>query len=156
MRGFRDEVRAIARGEAPLSPYDRFVGSKLVELGDGRARMTVQVDERMHNPAHILHGGILSGLVDSAMAYAVSTKLDDAESVTNIDLTIRFLKATMKDRLTAEARVVRAGKTIVVVECDVVDSGGEVVARASSSFVRRVGKGGSGWVNPPRPPGLQK
>lgn len=156
MRGFRDLVRSMAKGDAPMSPYDQFVGSRLVELGDGRARVAIDVDERLHNPAQVLHGGILSGLVDSTMAYAVSTKLDETESVTNIDLTIRFLKATLNDRLTAEARVVRAGKTIVVVECDVVDSSGEVVARASSTFVRRVAKDGSGWVNKARAPGLQK
>jgi uncharacterized protein (TIGR00369 family) len=146
---FRQLVKDMADGRAPMSPYDRLTGIRILSLGEGSARLAVAVDERHHNPAQVLHGGILSGLVDSAMAYAVSTVLDPADSVTNVDLTIRFLKATTQDLVTAEARVLRAGRTVVPVECDVRDSHGELIARASSSFIRRVSKGGAGWLSQP-------
>ncbi|MBI2077462.1 MAG: PaaI family thioesterase [Euryarchaeota archaeon] len=140
----------MARGELELSPFDRLVGIRILEVAGGRARLAIDVGERFHNPAHVLHGGILSGLVDSAMAYAVSTQLDPDESCTNIDLTIRFVKATVAGAMVAEAKVVRAGRTVVVVECDVTDSEAELVARASSSFVRRRARGGAGWLGKPK------
>lgn len=150
MRGFREEVQAMAAGRLGLAPFDNLVGVRILDVADGRARLAIEVDERFHNPANVLHGGILSGLCDSAMAYAVSTRLDADESCTNVDLTIRFLKATVADRLIAEAKVVRAGRTIVVTECDVRSEDGELVARASSSFVRRAAKDGAGWLSKPK------
>jgi len=138
------------QGRLALSPYDLLVGLRILEVAAGRSRLAIDADERFHNPAHVLHGGILSGLVDSAMAYAVSTQLDPDESCTNIDLTIRFVKATVSERLVAEAKVVRAGRTVVVTECDVKDEDGDLVARASSSFLRRGARDGAGWLSEPK------
>jgi uncharacterized protein (TIGR00369 family) len=55
------------------------------------------------------------------------------ESFTTLELKINFLKPVWEARLRAEGRVVRRGRTVSMVECDITDETGALVARASST-----------------------
>ena len=61
--------------------------------------------------------------------------LADGETFTTLELKINFLKPVWSGRLTATARVVKPGRTVGLVECDVRDDDGHLVARASSTCV---------------------
>jgi uncharacterized protein (TIGR00369 family) len=89
----------------------------------------------MANPSGVLHGGVLMGLADSAMGMTVCGLLGPGKTSTNTDLQIRFLRPTTEGRLTATARVVRKGRRTIVMEADVTDAAGKLVARASSTFM---------------------
>jgi uncharacterized protein (TIGR00369 family) len=80
-----------------------------------------------------LHGGVLCDVADAAMGLAFSATLDEGESFTTLELKINFLKPVWKARLKAIGRVVRRGRVIGLVECDVTDEGGSLVARSSST-----------------------
>ena len=79
-----------------------------------------------------LHGGIMCDLADAAMGFAYASTLQSDESFTTLELKINFLRPVWKTRLTASARVVHRGRTVGLVECDVTDAEGRLVARASS------------------------
>ena len=68
-----------------------------------------------------VQGGILAALADAAMGWAFMTTLGDGESYTTLEIKTNFLKAVRKGRLQARARVKKAGRTVGLVECDVVD-----------------------------------
>jgi uncharacterized protein (TIGR00369 family) len=80
-----------------------------------------------------LHGGILCDIADAAMGIAYASNLAEGETFTTLELKINFLKPVWNARLTAEGRVVKAGRTIGLTECDIFDSEGKLVARASST-----------------------
>ena len=63
-------------------------------------------------------------------------KTAEGESFTTVELKINFLRAVQRGRLTAEARVVKAGSALGFVECDVSDQDGRLVARASSTCMK--------------------
>lgn len=67
------------------------------------------------------------------MGVAYASTLKEGESFTTLELKINFLKPVWNARLRAEGRVVKRGKTVGLVECDVVDESGSLVARASST-----------------------
>src|SRR5207245_9234639 len=67
------------------------------------------------------------------MGIAYASTLGEAETFTTLELKINFLKPVWKARLRAEGRVVKAGRTVGLVECDVRDDEGELVARATST-----------------------
>ena len=90
-------------------------------------------DERHANPMGTLHGGVLCDIADAAMGYAYYTTLAADESCTTLELKINFLRPVWKATLRAIARVVRAGRFVGYVECDVVDEQEQLVARASST-----------------------
>jgi len=80
-----------------------------------------------------LHGGILCDIADAAMGIAYASNLAEGETFTTLELKINFLKPVWNAKLTAEGRVVKAGRTIGLTECDIVDQDGKLVACASST-----------------------
>jgi uncharacterized protein (TIGR00369 family) len=80
-----------------------------------------------------LHGGVLCDIADAAMGAAYGSTLKDGESFTTLELKINFLRPVWKAKLRAQAKIVRAGNTVGLVECDVTDERDRLVARASST-----------------------
>jgi uncharacterized protein (TIGR00369 family) len=124
------------RGETPLPPIGRMLGFVLKSIEPGHAVFEMEADERHHNPMGTLHGGVYCDLADAAMGYAYAAKLGEVEAFTTVELKINFVRAVRKATLTAEARVIKAGSTLGLVECDVTDHTGKLVARASSTCMK--------------------
>ena len=128
--------RQMVRGERELFPVARLLGLAMREIEPGRAVFQMRADGRHHNPLGTLHGGVYCDLADAAMGYAYAATLADVESFTTVELKINFLRAVRQGKLTAEARVVKAGSALGYVECDVTDQAGKLVARASSTCMK--------------------
>ncbi len=141
----RTMLEAMVRGEVPPPPVAETVGMRLVEIGDGEARFELEADQARHaNPMGTLHGGILCDLVDAAMGCAYASRLGEGETFTTLELKINFLEPVWSGLLTARAAIVRGGRTIGLVECDVLDAAGALVARASSTCMTLRGELASG------------
>jgi uncharacterized protein (TIGR00369 family) len=124
------------RGEAPPPPVGRLLGFVLESVEPGRAVFEMDADERHHNPMGTLHGGIFCDLADAAMGFAYAATLGEGGTFTTVELKINFLRAVRQGKLTAEAKVVKAGSALGYVECDVTDQGGRLVARAASTCMK--------------------
>jgi uncharacterized protein (TIGR00369 family) len=114
-------------------PVAELIGMELESAGGGEAVMALEAGERHENPMGTLHGGILCDLVDAAMGMAFFSTLEEGESFTTLELKINFLRPFWTGRLVAKGRVVSRGRTVGLTECDVEDSEGRLVARASST-----------------------
>ena len=128
-----ERVQKMLRGELPPAPVATLVGFGMELVEEGKAVMTLQADERHWNPMGTLHGGVLCDIADAAMGIAYATLLKEGESFTTLEMKINFLKPIWKDFLRAEGNVVRSGRTVGLVECNIFDSKGSLVARASST-----------------------
>jgi uncharacterized protein (TIGR00369 family) len=135
-----DICRKIASGEATAPPIARLVGFRPVSAGSGEAIFEMDADERHWNPMGTLHGGVLCDIADAAMGFAFATTLADGESFTTIELKINYLRPVWKALLRASARIVKRGRKIGLVECDVTDEHGALVARASSTCMTLSGE----------------
>src|SRR5437868_11400354 len=129
-------AQKMLRGEVAPPPVGRLLGFALKAIEPGRAVFEMEADERHHNPMGTLHGGVYCDLADAAMGYAYAATLAEGESFTTVELKINFLRAVRQGKLTAEARVVKAGSVLGYVECDVSDQGGRLVARAASTCMK--------------------
>jgi len=136
MTNMLEQGQKILRGELGASPIARLIGIILKSIEPGHAVFEMEADERHHNPMGTLHGGIYCDLADLAMGYAYASTLGEGEAFTTVELKINFLGAVRKATLTAEAKVVKAGKTVGYVECDVKDQTGKLVARAASTCLK--------------------
>jgi uncharacterized protein (TIGR00369 family) len=114
-------------------PVGKLIGFELAEAGGGRAVVTLEVGPQHTNPMGTLHGGILCDIADSAMGIAFISTLDSTESFTTVELKINYFRPVWKATLRAEGKVVRRGKTMGYVECEVTDEQGRAVAKASST-----------------------
>jgi uncharacterized protein (TIGR00369 family) len=67
------------------------------------------------------------------MGIAFATTLEDDETFTTLDLTTKYFKPIWNARLQATAHVVKRTRTLGLIECDVTDEGGSLVAKVYSS-----------------------
>src|SRR5580658_3148002 len=131
-----ERAKKMLRGEEPPPPIGQLLGFVLRSIEPGRAVFEMDTDERHHNPMGTLHGGIYCDLADAAMGYAYAATLGEGETFTTVELKINFFRPVRQGKLTAEARVVKAGGPLGYVECDVIDHSGKLVARASSTCMK--------------------
>ena len=112
----------------------RQFGFYLIAAEAGRAVIGMRVARR-HKQVHgVVHGGVLAALADTAAGLATYTAVPRGTRVATVELKINYLEAVEEGTLSAEARVLRAGKTLAVVECDVRDDKERLVAKALLTF----------------------
>lgn len=133
MSGMLKKMQMMASGEAPPPPIADLIGFTMTSVEFGVAVFEFQAEPRHANPMGTLHGGVLCDLADAAMGTAYFSTLEEGESFTTLELKINFLKPVWNAKLTAKARVVKGGKTVGLVECDVVDEKESLVARVTST-----------------------
>ena len=105
----------------------------------GRTIWRMLADERFANPIGIIQGGFLGAMADSAMGSATITFTRAAGRKafsSSIEMkTSFFAPARVGTVLECTARVVHGGARVAFAEAEIVDDGGVVVARASSSYL---------------------
>src|SRR5712692_11506473 len=145
MQEMNDSVNIIeprpstAREEFP-APIGKLLGLTIIRSAPGRSTVEFEAGERYANPMGTLHGGVLCDIADAAMGVAYRSTLAEGETFTTIELTINFIRPVWKAKLRAEAKVVRAGRTVGLVECDIVDERERLIARASSTCMTLRGR----------------
>ena len=128
-----DLIRMMQRGEVPPPPVATLIGFALTAVEPGCAVVEFTAEARHANPMGTLHGGILCDLADAAMGMAYAGTLEDGETFTTLELKINFLRPVWTGRLVATGRVVKGGRTVGLVECDIVDDEKRLIARATST-----------------------
>ena len=130
-QGGAEMMRSASRRK--VMPVAELIGFELVEVGEGRAVVTLETGPQHTNPMGTTHGGILCDIADSAMGIAFHSTLSPGESFTTVELKINFFRPVWKAQLRAEGKVVRRGRTVGYVECEVSDENGRAIAKASST-----------------------
>ena len=105
------------------------------EFGDGSCRATVPYDRKYDGVFESFHGGLLMTIADSVACFAVMTQTGPDEPMTTTDMSIRFLAACRSD-LSAEAKVIKFGRTLCPVAVDLYDASGVLVAVAQVTYMR--------------------
>ena len=109
-----------------------------LELGDlkeGTARLTAPYDPTSNGVFNSFHGGLLMTLADTASCVAVLSVAGPDAVITTTDMNIRFLAPCHSDA-TAEAKIIKVGKTLCPVSVEVRDVQGVLVAVAQVTYMR--------------------
>ena len=139
-----DMIRTMMRGEIPPPPIAKLIGFSVTSIEPGVAMVEMEADERHANPMGTLHGGVLCDLAHAAMGMAYASQLEPGETFTTLELKMNFLRPVWRGHLRAEGRVVQAGRTVGLIECDVRDEQDRLVARASSTCMTLRGAAATG------------
>lgn len=139
-----DLMQAMIRGEAEPPPVARLVGFKLVEVEPGRAVVVLEAGPQHANPMGTVHGGILADIADASMGIAFAATLEEDETFATLEMKLNFLRPVWSGTLRAEGRVVQRGRSVGLVECDVLDMQDRLIARASSTCMALRGEQAKG------------
>jgi uncharacterized protein (TIGR00369 family) len=128
-----ERLQQMAAGAVAHPPIADVLGFRVTEVERGATVVVLEAGPHLANPMGTLHGGVLCDLADAAMGFAYASTLAEGEAFTTVELKINFLKPVWSGRITARGRVVKGGATLGLVECDVTDERGALVARVSST-----------------------
>lgn len=131
-----DIIQMMLRGEIPPPPVATLIGFTLASIQPGRSAVEFEATARHANPMGTLHGGVLCDIADAAMGMAYGSLLEEDETFTTLEMKINFLKPVWNARLRAVGTVVKQGKTIGLVECEITDDSQQLVAKAVSTCMR--------------------
>ncbi|XZF13866.1 PaaI family thioesterase [Chitinophagaceae bacterium MMS25-I14] len=107
----------------------------LEHIEKGTAVISLEVRPEMTNPYGMIHGGMMSLVIDEAIGWAI-VSLSAENHYTSLNLNVDFLYAVPKNtRITAKATIIRQGKKIVHAECEVHDAHGRLAGKASSNLI---------------------
>lgn len=102
----------------------RTLGAELVSWEKGFARIACDIAEQHLQQHGYAHAGILASIADSACGYAaLSTMPDDAE-VMSVEFKITLMRPCTANRIIADGRVLKTGRTLVFTEGAVNDANG--------------------------------
>lgn len=117
-------------------PFAQLLGLELGEIERGEAKFHLAVRDELKQNKGLMHGGVIASLIDTAAAFAAVTLLEPGQSTTTIDLTIHYLRPLTEGRATAHARVLRAGRRVLVISVDVLDETEALAATGLTSYLR--------------------
>jgi len=133
----KEEMQAILDG----SPFIRFMGLRVDEVDPERQRVVIRMPMRPEFERAVgtgqWHGGPIAALIDTAGDFALV--LSVGAGVPTINFRTDYLRPASHTGLTATATVRRAGRTVGVVDVDVHDDGGRLVAVGRGCYGTQAG-----------------
>lgn len=122
------DISALAVAEEILNRdnFSRWLGIKLLEIGEGYSKIEMEIRDEMINGLGIVHGGVSFALADSAFALACNSRNNLSVAW---DTSITFTRASkLWDVLTAEANEVHNGKSTGLYTVTITNQRNEQVA----------------------------
>jgi len=119
----------------------RTLGYRLVDAGGDGAVVEWDAGEEYTFPdstdTGIVHGGMVTTLLDTAMGWACASSLAGSEGFLTANLHVEFFRPARPGTLRAEARVVERTRRVAFCAADLTDADGQLLASARCTQVIR-------------------
>jgi acyl-CoA thioesterase len=116
--------------------FPLLLGIEIDLLEPGRAVLGVEIRQELLQLQGVMHGGAMATLIDTAVAMAIVSVSEPNDRFTTVELKINYLASVREGRVTADARIIRDGRRIVVADCDAFDSNGRLAAKGLLTYIR--------------------
>lgn len=117
-------------------PLARLLGIELVEADREVVVARMAWDEERCTAGGILHGGALMALADTAGAVSAFLNLPEgAAGTTTIESKTNLVRAVSGGTVTARTRPLHRGRTLAVLESELTDNDGRLVAKTSQTQI---------------------
>jgi uncharacterized protein (TIGR00369 family) len=90
------------------------LGATMASVEPGRCEVELPFRPELSQQHGYFHAGVVSAIVDSAGGYAALTLFDEGSEVLTVEFKINLIAPADGERLIAEGRVVRSGRTLTV------------------------------------------
>jgi uncharacterized protein (TIGR00369 family) len=115
-----------------------YLGCELVSLDDRKAVVSLEVQDRHLNLIGILHGGVHTTLLDSAMGL-IAMAARPGEDVVTSTLNIHFTAPVGKGKVTAVAEILHMSGKMITTQGTLTSGNNTLCSMATASF-RVIGK----------------
>ncbi len=121
-----------------LSHFDALIGTEWLSDDPDDARARVAVRDELRQPVGLLHGGVLSSLVESVCSRATAlVVLDDGMAAMGQSIIVSFMRPITTGHAEVKAQARHRGRTTWVWDAEVVDADGKLCALAQMTIAVR-------------------
>jgi len=117
-----------------VPPFNTYLGVRVERMEGGEAVALLELGPHHLNSRGVVHGGVLSALLDTALGAAVVSSIPKEWWCATTSLSVQFLEGARAGLLTASGRVLRRGRRVAFAGGEVHDAGGRLVAVAQGSW----------------------
>ena len=128
-------LHRLTSGQIPAAPVAQLVGLRSTYVLPGRVVFAYEPREEHYNALGAVDAGILTTVLDAAMAAAVQSLLAAELGLATVELRTSFVRPVTlaSGPLRAEGVVVHSGSRLATAEAKLVDASGRLHANASST-----------------------
>ena len=130
---------------APRSPFDELIGTEWLDDDPDHARVRLTVRDDLKQPTGLLHGGVLSSLVESVCSRATAISVyDEGMAAMGQSIEVNFLRPITEATVEVLATARHRGRSTWVWQAEVRDGGDRLAALAQMTIaVRPIPRSGS-------------
>lgn len=120
------------------SHFDALVGTQWLDDDPDHARVRVEMRDELRQPVGLLHGGVISTLVESVCSRATALAvLGDGMMAMGQSIGVSFIRPITEGYAVVEARARHRGRTTWVWDAEVRDGEGRLCALAQMTIAVR-------------------
>ncbi|HWM64809.1 MAG TPA: PaaI family thioesterase [Solirubrobacterales bacterium] len=121
-----------------LSPFDALVGTEWLDDDPDHARVRVSMRDELRQPVGLMHGGVMSSLVESVCSRATALAvLDDGMIAMGQSISVNFLRPVTEGHAEVRAKARHRGRTTWIWEAEVKDAEDRLCALAQMTVAVR-------------------
>jgi uncharacterized protein (TIGR00369 family) len=129
-----EKEQAIQRlAKAAESTFWGYLGCELVSVTDNQVTISLEAESHHMNIIGIVHGGVLSSLLDNAMGIAVMAARPEDKVVTT-NLNVHFVSPLKEGKLLVTAEIVHQSRKMITTQGRVTDAEGNLSTIGTGSF----------------------
>lgn len=118
-----------------ISRYSALLGTKFIKIERGYAELKFDYKPDLTRSGGILHGGAVMGILDEVSGIAAAT-VNPGDSQVTMELKINFMRPLSQKNTPFKAvgKVLRTGKTTIVVHGEIYDREGNICAASLGTW----------------------
>jgi uncharacterized protein (TIGR00369 family) len=113
--GFAERVRASFARQGAMTLF----GAELVAVEPGYCAIALEPRPEISQQHGYVHAGVVGAIVDTAGGYAGYSLFPEDSSVLTVEFKLNLLAPAAGDRLIAEGRVIKPGRTLAITQGEV-------------------------------------
>ncbi|MDA1357608.1 MAG: PaaI family thioesterase [Proteobacteria bacterium] len=113
------DYAAVVRESYARQTFMLHLGAELGEIAPGRCTVHLKARKELTQQNGFLHGGVVAALADVAGGYAAFTLFEPGTDILTVEIKINYLAPASGEALIARSEVIKSGRTLTIVRCDV-------------------------------------
>jgi uncharacterized protein (TIGR00369 family) len=97
----------------------KVIGAEMTRIEAGAVEIELPYRADLAQQNGYIHAGIITTIADSACGYAAFSLMPRGADVLSVEFKVNLLSPAIGEKFVAEGRVLRAGKTLTIVQGDV-------------------------------------
>jgi len=120
------------------SPFDALIGTEWLDDDPDHARVRIELRDDLRQPVGLLHGGVISTLVESICSRATALAVvPQGMAAMGQSINVNFIRPTTAGGVEVQARARHRGRTTWVWDAEVHNDDGKLCALAQMTIAVR-------------------